>query len=127
MSDDQPDLTNYPDLNEFLNEKKGYYMLDKDRNIIPASLLEWGTYLENTRKERIVKKDHVNGYRVSTVFLGLDHNYDPSDNKLHIFETMVFKERTLEDIYCDRYATWEEAEIGHARAMQWVKDGCKDE
>ena len=69
----------------------------------------------------------VNGKWVSTVFIGLDHRW-LDDGKLEIFETMVFDEgkESTED-YCERYATWDEALEGHGRAVQWVKDGCKDE
>ena len=29
--------------------------------------------------------------------------------------------------YQERYATWKEAEEGHKRAVQWVKEGCKED
>ena len=99
-----------------------YYIL-QDKEPIQVSLLEWAMWLDNTFHERIVDKDLVNGKKVSTVFLGLDHSYEK--DQIHIFETMVFEGRN--DIYCERYATWEQAEEGHQRAIQWVKDGCKDE
>ncbi len=126
MSDnkDELDLTNYPALDEFLNKKKRYFILDENKNAIPASLFEWADFFENA--DRHVKEDCINDYRISTVFLGLNHNYDPFDNKPHIFETMVFKGDIGSDIYCDRYATRQEAEDGHARAVQWVNSGCKD-
>ena len=31
------------------------------------------------------------------------------------------------DIYCNRYSTWQEAAAGHEKAIQWIKDGCKHE
>lgn len=111
--------------------KKDYFILDENKNVIPASLIEWGTYLEEIDK-RIVKKDMINDLQVSTVFVGMDMNGhfldadNISDYKPAIFETMIFP-RDGGDIYCDRYATWKEAEEGHQKAVQWVKDGCKEE
>lgn len=118
-----PDFSKYPALDEYFNKKKEHFILDENKNVIPASLLEWGEFFENTREERIVNRTEINGLRVSTVFLGLDHSFDGS---LHIFETMVFKKKS-EVGYCERYSTWQEAEEGHKRAIEWVKNGCKDE
>lgn len=126
-----PDFSKYPALKEHLFGKKDKFILDKDKNVIPASLFEWGQFFENNEEERIVKKDKINGLKISTVFIGVDHNicrlYDKEeDHELHIFETMVF-DGNMSDIYCDRYATWKEAEEGHQSAIEWVKSGCKDE
>jgi hypothetical protein len=48
---------------------------------------------------------------VSTVFLGLDHNFGGRGRPL-LFETMT------NDRMVERYATWEEAEAGHKRAVE---------
>lgn len=54
--------------------------------------------------------------KVSTVFLGLDHNlYGPP----HLFETMIFGGE--HDGYQERYSTWAEAETGHARTVEIAK------
>jgi hypothetical protein len=51
---------------------------------------------------------------VSTVFLGINHvGFD--DDRPIVFETMVFVGGSSVD--CEQYATWDEAEAGHAR---WV-------
>ncbi|HEY4383371.1 MAG TPA: hypothetical protein VGN34_02695 [Ktedonobacteraceae bacterium] len=55
---------------------------------------------------------------VSTVFIGLDHNFRGGDPLL--FETMIFNDR--EDLHCNRYHTWGEAEAGHAEAVEWAKE-----
>jgi hypothetical protein len=68
--------------------------------------------------DRHVGEDFVNGYRVSTVFLGLDHGFD---SDIQLFETMVFPEDSYAEVYCARYATWEEAEDGHRNAVDMVK------
>jgi hypothetical protein len=102
-----------------------YYKLDENKNVVETTLLEWSDFLENHHKERIVKQEIVNGKNISTIFLGLIHSYDES--KLDIFETMVFDiYKGGRDIYCERHDTWQEAEDGHKRAIEWVKSGCKD-
>ena len=116
-----PDLSNYPHLDEFLN-KKDKYILDENKNVVPATLMEWEQFLENTHKERVVNKTEINGLMVSTVFLGLDHSFDGS---LDIFETMMFEGKESLN-YCERYSTWKEAEEGHQRAVQLVIDGYKE-
>jgi hypothetical protein len=105
-----------------------YYKLDKNNKVIPCSLMEWAKFLEdgkNTRR-KIVKQSEINDKWISTVFIGLDHQW-MEDGPLHIFETMVFDSKKCgKDIYLDRYSTWNEALLGHEKAIQWVKDGCKN-
>ncbi len=58
-------------------------------------------------------------YRVSTVWLGLDHGWF-SDRPL-IFETMVFEHGLIfEDLMC-RYSTVAEAQRGHIMMVRTVK------
>lgn len=126
---EQPDFSKYPELNKYFT-KKDKFILDENNNAIPATLMEWGMFLENEHDRKIVKQEMVNGFRVSTVFLGLDHNwniFNEENHKPHIFETMVFKGEGGTENYCDRYSTWEEAEEGHKVAVVWVKNGCKEE
>lgn len=54
------------------------------------------------------------GYWVSTVWLGLDHNFLRGGPPL-IFETMVFMDRgeCRETVDCERYSTEDEARHGH--------------
>ena len=105
-----------------------HYKLDKNKNAVEVSVLEWRDNCCN--EERIVKQEEVEDKYISTIFLGLDHNFRWNDEAIHkplIFETMVFNKDKFDDIYMDRYSTWQEAEEGHKKAVQWVKDGCKDE
>ena len=55
--------------------------------------------------------------KVSTVFLGLDHRF--GDGPPLLFETMIFGGVFDEDTW--QYSTWEEAEIGHRKAIKKVK------
>jgi hypothetical protein len=53
--------------------------------------------------------------QVSTVFLGLDHNFGFGRKPL-LFETMIFGGK--HDQYQERYSTYKEAEKGHAVALE---------
>lgn len=55
---------------------------------------------------------------VSTVFLVHDHQY--GDGPPLLFETLVFE--GVLDGECERYATWEEAERGHAEMVRRVRE-----
>ena len=57
---------------------------------------------------------------VSTVWLGLDHNFMPGSPPA-IFETMVFGGK--HDMWQDRYATKEAALAGHERVVAALQNG----
>lgn len=67
---------------------------------------------------------------VSTVWLGIDHNFMRSmegwegwgDPRPWIFETMVFGLPGDLEI-CYRYATWQEAEHGHLEVVRSLQEG----
>ena len=67
--------------------------------------------------DRNVANHTVDDILVSTVFLGVNHNY--GDGPPLVFETMVFG--GPHDGYCERYSTWEEAEEGHRRTLLAVR------
>ena len=93
------------------------YFLNEDKTYREADVFEWGQQFE--KMDRHVAEDMINGFRVSTVWLGLDHNYFGGPPL--VLETMVFDE-SGQDVYMNRYTTWAEAEEGHKEAVQWVKD-----
>jgi hypothetical protein len=102
-----------------------FYKLDENKNVVQSSLEEWGNFIEGTfpTNHMHVADEEVNGIRISTIFMGICHNYNPFSNVPIVFETMVFKNG--HDIYQDRYCTYQEAEEGHEKAVEWVKNGCK--
>jgi hypothetical protein len=61
-----------------------------------------------------VAQDQIGVARVSTVFMGIDHNFTRGGPPL-LFETMIFG--GPEDGFQARYSTWDEAEAGHAVAL----------
>lgn len=59
--------------------------------------------------------DVVEGVRVSTVFLTLEHGQDDQGRPL-LFETLAQSAEGNEEYLC-RYATWDEAVAGHKEVM----------
>jgi hypothetical protein len=87
---------------------------------VPCELLEWARAFEDGEQRRVAlwKRGPV---RVSTVFLGLDHNmanYFGSCDEPHLFETMVFFLGA--SVWQDRCATWLQAEAMHGEAVRYV-------
>lgn len=85
----------------------------------PITPKKWAEMFE---KERHVGKDEIAGYLVSTVWLGLDHQWE--EGPPLIFETMVFDGGDMgKDVYTMRYATEDDAKQGHKLAMQMAARG----
>ena len=95
------------------------YILKGHEAVPTDDLMEWAKWFEIA--DRIVKQKTLpNGKMISTVFLGLDHNF--GGGKPLLFETMVFNSDEIAEEDMDRYSTWEEAEIGHKRMVKkWSK------
>lgn len=94
----------------------GKYILNEEREAILCSdLMEWGRWFETA--DRHVANDMIGPARVSTVFLGLDHNHFGGVPLL--FETMVFG-NGLEE-YQERCSTWDQAIEQHKVACDWVR------
>jgi len=65
-----------------------HYSLDENGEPIPATELKmWCDWFENAK--RVVNKTKIGDSEVSTVFLGLDHNYRGIGGPI-LWETMVF-------------------------------------
>jgi len=98
-------------------------ILNEKHEVIPEpDIMKWGTWFESA--DRIVKQETIGNKRISTVFLGLDHSFcfdSIFGGKQLWFETMVFLIGSYQDEYMDRYATWDEAVIGHERIVEMVK------
>lgn len=102
-----------------------YYIMNDQHEAIPVrDVIEWGKWFESA--DRHVAQDEIDGHRVSTVFLGLDHNHSGEGPPI-LFETMIFKENDMSDEYQTRCSTWEEAEIMHREAIAFVKGGQQNE
>lgn len=104
-----------------------YYILNDDKTVSTCSFIEHlMTFKKPSERVKHVADEIINKKRISTVFLNINHNLCDEGEPL-LFETMVFSEGNWSEIYCERYSTWQEAEEGHKRAVEWVKNGCKEE
>jgi hypothetical protein len=89
-----------------------YYKLEGGQPVECTDLLDWGRWFETA--DRTVARTAVNGAEVSTVFLGMNHNFGFSnDDKPVLWETLVFGGDL--DGEMERYCTLDEAKAGHER------------
>jgi hypothetical protein len=88
--------------------------------IRPCGLMEWARMMEDGTDARRVAVDEGEFARVSTVFLGLDHNWNPDINAAPlVYETMVFGGPG--DGEQARYHSREAALAGHAEmCRRWL-------
>ena len=99
---------------------KPYFILDEDgKPKHEPDSMKWAAWFEKSTFEgtRIVSQNDVeDGVRVSTVFLGLSHNFMDRDGSDPIlYETMIFGGH--HDMYQKRYRTRAQAMVGHAQAV----------
>lgn len=122
-----------------------YILNDKDEPVLEPDLITWANWFETSGKQRRVAFDKVGDYEVSTVFLGMDHNFGEGSQPI-LYETMIFRPVTKEEIKEDqknekkyrvswkegdvkeddsfelrRYYTKQEAEVGHKEMVELVK------
>jgi hypothetical protein len=84
------------------------YKLDGHKPVAVHDIREWAMWFETA--DRRVAEDTIDGQRVSTVFLGVDHNFS-GDGPPILFETLVFGGPL--DGEGGRCSTWEEAKEQH--------------
>lgn len=94
--------------------KNYYYILEGKTPKTVDDPTEWARWYETAN--RTVKKTMLTDCDVSTVFLGMNHAFGGGTPIL--FETMIFGGE--HDGYCERCATWEEAEKEHQKAIELV-------
>jgi hypothetical protein len=103
----------------------GHYILE-GREPKPVTMLQWAVWFGRRQynRQRIVAQTQIApGLTVSTVFLGLDHNFSGKGPPL-LFETMVFNDYGAGD--CWRWATWGAAEAGHLDVVDQMEAKLKD-
>ena len=89
------------------------YILDGHTPVACDDFMAWATWFESADR-RVARTDLDGGVFVSTVFLGMDHQWGNGPPLL--FESMVFGGPL--DQEQDRYSTWDEAERGHAAMVR---------
>lgn len=95
-------------------------ILDERGAIVPCDVLTWARWYE--KADRSIARTEVADCEVSTVFLGLDHNYHEAGPP-QWFETMVFGGPL--DQEQARYETMEQAKAGHQEMVSRVTDALK--
>lgn len=114
MSDDDETLRDF--LNELRPKLSGHYRIEGHDVVEEPDLLTWARWFESSMRARIVGRTQVGTYAISTVFLGLDHNWGGGPPIL--FETMVYGSDGEDRDIVQRYHTYSDASAGHRR---WIE------
>ena len=93
------------------------YILDGKTPILEPDILKWAKWFEHSDKR--VAKSFIGEILISTVFLGIDHDFRSQGPPL-LFETRISGSEKFEN-FQERYSTWEEAEKGHQQAVAQVE------
>lgn len=86
------------------------------RNGAPITQEQWAQGLGDMTRKRVALTTLRDGTTVSTVWLGLDHQYGVGPPL--IFETMVFLPDSYSELDMERYSTEAEALQGHRRMVR---------
>lgn len=93
------------------------YILQPDHSVVACDdLMVWARTFETTFRN--VNQSYIGDVKISTVFLGVDHNYC-ADGPPLVFETMIFGGQY--DQYQERCSTYLEACKQHDVAVRLVK------
>lgn len=95
-----------------------YILKGKTPEVCTSDVSAWAAMFG--KSDRIVARTELGDVLVSTVFLGIDHNFFGSGPPL-LFETMAFDEHN-ESMCMRRYSTWKAAEKGHAKVCAEVDE-----
>ncbi len=93
----------------------GNYIEIDGEVLLVDDLTEWMDIFHAS--DHNVMKTNLPGIKISTVFLGIDHQYGRGPPIL--YETMVFGGQ--HDEYTERYPTRKEATSGHERIVKMVE------
>lgn len=94
-----------------------HYILS-GKKIIKVDLLTWGKWFGTNRK-KLADTWLPGRVNVSTVFLGINHNFCFDNKQPLLFETMIFGGKY--DQWQERYYTYKGAMAGHRRAVKMVQ------
>jgi hypothetical protein len=86
-------------------------------------LIKWARWWDDF-DNRVVSQTEYGPYRISTVFLGIDHRFG-SDGPPILFETMVFYGKSSLDEYQERCSTWHDAFDMHTRGTEFAYRQCR--
>lgn len=95
-----------------------YYILDGKQPVHVTDVERWAVWFAAPENRRVAQTA-VGPVTISTVFLGIDHNFSRSGAPV-LFETMVFGGPL--DGAQQRYRTFDEAAVGHEDMVRQVRD-----
>ena len=97
--------------------RTGRYILVDRKPVECTDLLEWSQWFGDDKNRRVAE-NIIGNFRISTVFLGLDHNFIDIGPPI-LFETIVFVGKVI--VWQERYPTWGEAMAGHQSCIKAIK------
>lgn len=80
----------------------------------------WGRWLDEHNRDRVLARTETEGGVVSTVFLGLDHNFNRVGPPI-LWETLILS--GPHGGYMQRYSTDYAARAGHANVVRHLEAG----
>lgn len=100
---------------------EGNYILAEDGKtpVWEPDVMKWGRWYE--KADRHVACDTIGSVKISTVFLGMDHNYHLAGPPV-LWETMIFGATGDLEHYQERYTSYEDAVEGHQHALMLVME-----
>jgi hypothetical protein len=96
-----------------------HYILKGHEPVLCEDAVDWAMWAFGPEQQRHVADEEIEGIRISTVFLGMDHNFRGEGPPV-LFETMTFADGGC--AVMARYRTWDEAEAGHAQVRQLLRE-----
>jgi hypothetical protein len=99
-----------------------HYILVDRQPVKEPDILAWALWKGFNHAECVVAQEHVGELFISTVFLGLDHNWARRGPPL-LFETMVFSGKAA--LGQRRCSTWSQAEEQHANVVGQYRTALK--
>jgi hypothetical protein len=100
-----------------MGDEIGSYVLIDHKPVLCRSRQIWANWMEQFKLRRVAETT-IYMVRISTVFLGLDHQW--GDGPPLVFETMIFGGEHDNDQW--RCSTWEEAVAQHQNAVDLVQN-----
>jgi hypothetical protein len=100
----------------------GRYILVGKKPMPCEDTLTWGKWFEVA--DNRVALTEIGTVKISTVFLGIDHQWDAGPPLL--FETVIFGLPDEAGAFQERCSTWEEAEIVHEEAVKYARSKILD-
>lgn len=101
---------------------RNLYVLDGHEPRRARSVLDWMKWFSCT--DRTLARSVIDGIELSTVFIGIDHEFSPHGTRYHgrpmLFETAIFM--TSRVVRAVRYPSWDEALAGHCMIVECLQD-----